>query len=265
MLSTTLNQSHLYGVDQENLILPVRARDEEQQPTSQESMFNFVRLSDGGFDRIPQLWSEVEIIARLAGQVVPSGVVDFNSFLDHREIRQLIARLIPGFERLETLDDSREEFHIDGRHLDRPTFPTPDGRATFLIPAIWPDLSADGEHEFLLTTVRSEGQFNTIIFNDKDVYRRQSHRQVLFMSRVDRDRLGLKEGDVVTVSNATGTMTGLKVAEFDIHAGNVMTYFPEANVLIPQETDQRSCTPAFKSVPVTVRPAAEARDSVSCD
>ncbi len=72
MLSTTLNQTHVYGVDQENIILPVRARDEEKQATSQESMFNFVRLSDGGFDRLPQLWSEVEIVSQLAGQVIPT-------------------------------------------------------------------------------------------------------------------------------------------------------------------------------------------------
>ena len=47
-LTTTLNKGHVYGIDEgESLILPVAARDEEWQPTTQESMFNFVRLSDG--------------------------------------------------------------------------------------------------------------------------------------------------------------------------------------------------------------------------
>ncbi len=44
-LSTTLNLGHLNGRGKNTLILPVRARDEEKQNTSQESMFNFVRLS----------------------------------------------------------------------------------------------------------------------------------------------------------------------------------------------------------------------------
>ncbi|MEO0953306.1 MAG: molybdopterin-dependent oxidoreductase, partial [Pseudomonadota bacterium] len=48
-LTTTLNHSHVAGLGEgEVLVLPVTARDEEWQPTTQESMFNFVRLSDGG-------------------------------------------------------------------------------------------------------------------------------------------------------------------------------------------------------------------------
>ena len=43
-LNTTLNTGHAWGRGRETLILPVRARDEEG-PTTQESMFNFVRLS----------------------------------------------------------------------------------------------------------------------------------------------------------------------------------------------------------------------------
>ena len=47
-LSTTLNTGHAWGRGRETLVLPVLARDEEPEPTTQESMFNFVRLSDGG-------------------------------------------------------------------------------------------------------------------------------------------------------------------------------------------------------------------------
>src|SRR5690606_1179738 len=61
----TLNMSHVHGVDQEVMIFPVRARDEEEQGTTQESMFNFVRLSDGGIQRFPQLRSEVDLICSL--------------------------------------------------------------------------------------------------------------------------------------------------------------------------------------------------------
>lgn len=47
-LNTTLNTGHAMGLAKETIILPVLARDEESQPTTQESMFNLVRLSDGG-------------------------------------------------------------------------------------------------------------------------------------------------------------------------------------------------------------------------
>ncbi|MBT8147014.1 MAG: FdhF/YdeP family oxidoreductase, partial [Gammaproteobacteria bacterium] len=258
MLSTTLNQSHLFGVEQETIVLPVRARDEEQQPTTQESMFNFVRLSDGGFDRIPQLLPEADIIGQVAEQVVDKSVLDFSQFRKHRNIREAIAKVVPGFEALAEIDDSKQEFHIAGRQLQGARFPTQDGRANFRLPDLLQKTSgtvphAAGATTFTLTTVRSEGQFNTIIFNEKDVYRQQTHRQVLFMHPADIIKMGLQEGDAVDVSNETGTMCGLKVSAFDIHEGDVMTYFPEANILIPQEIDSRSCTPAFKSVAVQIK------------
>ena len=45
-LTTTLNRGHVHGLGEgEAMILPVTARDEEWSPTTQESMFNYVRLS----------------------------------------------------------------------------------------------------------------------------------------------------------------------------------------------------------------------------
>ena len=40
-------------------------------------MFNFIRLSDGGFDRLPALQSEVELIAGLAEQVISASTLSF--------------------------------------------------------------------------------------------------------------------------------------------------------------------------------------------
>ena len=103
--------------------------------------------------------------------------------------------------------------------------------------------------------MRSEGQFNTIIYSEEDVYRRQSHRQVLFISSDDLKKLGLSADDKVDVSNTTGTLSDLSLAIYDIKPGNVMCYFPEANVLVPQSVDQRSRTPSFKSISVSIRKA----------
>jgi anaerobic selenocysteine-containing dehydrogenase len=64
-LNTTLNTGHAHGLARETIILPVLARDEEPQPTTQESMFNYVRLSDGG-PRHMKGAERVEIIAEIA-------------------------------------------------------------------------------------------------------------------------------------------------------------------------------------------------------
>lgn len=250
-ISSTLNLGHVHGLGEECLVLPIRVRDEEKQATTQESMFNFVRMSDGGFDRIENLLSEVEIISRIATGIIPRETVDFGIFGKHREIRRAIAKIIPGYAAIGDMDADKEEFHVAGRHLDTPGFATADGRANLLIPAqILRPGPQDGQ--YMLTSVRSEGQFNTIVYTDQDVYRGQVSRQVVLMHPDDMKHEGLHENTRVTLHNDTGRMTGLLVKPFNIRPGNLMTYFPEANVLVPLGTDPRSKTPAFKSVRVSL-------------
>ncbi len=45
---------------------------------------------------------------------------------------------------------------------------------------------------------------------------------------------------------------GLGSAIVDIRPGNLAMYYPEANVLVPRRLDDRSKTPAFKSIIATV-------------
>ena len=72
-LNTTLNTGHAHGLADETILLPALARDEEPQATTQESMFNFVRLSDGGPARHVGPKSEIEIIARIASGLLGNG------------------------------------------------------------------------------------------------------------------------------------------------------------------------------------------------
>ncbi|GJM12702.1 MAG: formate dehydrogenase [Pseudohongiella sp.] len=257
MVNSTLNQTHLYGIEGENLILPIRVRDEETQATTQESMFNYLRMSDGGFNRIEALQSEVEIISSIAARVIDSEILDFSEFKRHDSIRQAIARIVPGFAALADIDATKQEFHIGGRHLAKPLFATKSGKARFCIPSqtSWANKPSSSDL-FTLTSVRSEGQFNTIIYSEEDVYRRQTHRQVIFMNAEDVESLNLSPEDKVDVSNETGILRAFSIAVYDIKPGNVMCYFPEANILVPQSVDQRSRTPSFKSVEVAIRKAA---------
>lgn len=247
----TLNMSHVHGVDQEVMIFPVRARDEEQQGTTQESMFNFVRLSDGGIERFPQLRSEVDLICSLGERLIAASLFDFSIFRNHARVRQLIGDVVPGFGRLQKIDTSKEEFHIDGRTLHTPSFATPDAKARFYAHPLPPPRSPG----FYLTSVRSEGQFNSIIYHEYDTYREQQERWVVLMNPQDMAQNGWQSGHKVDLVTSTGRMQGVKVKPFDIRPGNLMAYYPEANILIGNQVDPHSKTPGFKSLPVNVQPA----------
>jgi molybdopterin-dependent oxidoreductase alpha subunit len=252
-LSTTLNQGHLFGSRGEGIILPVAARDEERQSTTQESMFNFVRLSDGGIVRLSNVRSETEIITDIAIGVLEEKQISFKKFKDHQNIRAAIAATIPGFEKMKSLGETKEEFQIDGRTLHEPLFKTVDAKATMKVVPI-PSLQgrSPGKKQFRLMSVRSEGQFNSIVYEEQDVWRGQQERWVVLMNPEDMRSLGLQENDFVSLKSETGIMRNVKVRSFAIKRGNVVGYYPETNVLISTVTDKRSLTPSFKNTLIEI-------------
>ena len=252
-MNTTLNTGHFQGRGKTTLILPVLARDEEQQPTTQESMFSYVRMSDGGKPRHIGPRSEVSVITDVAAKLFERHPVSWNDLKVHENIRKMIGSIVPGFEKLKEIDKSRKEFHIEGRILHSPQFPTKNGKANFQVCSV-PEMFHAGEEKnaFQLMTVRSEGQFNTVVYELQDRYRGIESREVVLMNPEDIKSLGFQEGEKVTVENATGKMSGLKITSFSIKPGNILMYYPEANVLVPRHYDNQSKTPSFKSVRVRV-------------
>lgn len=271
-MSTTLNTGHAWGRGRETIILPVLPRDEEPQATTQESMFNFVRMSDGGPARHEGPRSEVDIIASIAHKTLnqPSAsLLNWESLRSHAELRRMIARIIPGYEAVANIDQSKKEFTIAGRVFHEPKFATDTGRAKMQVIDL-PPLLGDSVHEnhnspssMRLLTMRSEGQFNTVVYEEEDIYRGQERRDVILMNRLDINRLGLRVDQPVTVRSDTGRMPRILVREFDIPPGNCAMYYPEANVLIPRIADPQSRTPAFKSVVVRIDAASEQRLALS--
>lgn len=253
-LTTTLNLGHVHGHDDsESLILPVTARDEEWEPTTQESMFNFVRLSDGGIDRLPNVRPESVILTDLAEKILPGSPIDFGAFRKHAKVRKAIAEIVPGLEDLADIDVAKREFHIRNRVMHAPTFGTPDGKAHFrVVPLPRLPQAPAGRKALTLATIRSEGQFNTIVYEDKDSYRNGAPRWSVLLNAADMGEMGIAEGDAIDLASARGIMRGVTVLAFDIPRGSALAYYPEANVLVGTEIDPRSKTPAFKSVPVWV-------------
>ncbi|MCP3905596.1 MAG: FdhF/YdeP family oxidoreductase [Planctomycetes bacterium] len=257
-LSTTLNTGHAWGTGRETIILPVLARDEEPEATTQESMFNYVRFSEGGRPRHEGPRSEVEVIASIAeayfagdGDTAADSPIDWASMRRHRRIREAIAKIIPGYAAIGEIDETKREFQIDGRTFHEPSFPTASGRARFHAVAL-PELRGGGDGELRLMTVRSEGQFNTVVYEEEDVYRGQERRDVIMMSDADRARLGLEIDQLVRVVSEAGALANVRVRLIDVAPGNAVMYFPEANVLVLKTADARSKTPSFKNTVVRV-------------
>ncbi|MFQ5822945.1 MAG: FdhF/YdeP family oxidoreductase [bacterium] len=248
-ISTTLNLGHIHGHGKNTLILPVRARDEETQSTSQESMFNFVRLSLGG-QKAPadELPSESELLVQVGKNLLGEKPVPWSKMGNHHEIRQFISRTVPNMHPIAQLD-SANEFTIPGRIRHTPKFNTPDGKANLAVVEAL-DSCPKGDY-FNLMTMRSEGQFNTIVYEDEDLYRGVAHRQVVFMDKEDILANGLTEGDQVWVESEVGKMK-VELVEGPIRVGNVAMYYPEANAVVPGKIDPQSKTPAFKRTAVRI-------------
>ena len=251
-LSTTLNTGHARGRGRETIILPVLARDEESQSTTQESMFSYVRLSDGGEARLAGPRSEVQVVADIAQRVLGSdGPVDWEAMRRHGTIRQAIAKIIPGYEKIGEIDETKKEFYIEGRTFHEPKFATDTGRAKFHVVDL-PELRGNGDGELRLMTVRSEGQFNTVVYEEEDIYRGQERRDVIMLNSIDIERMNLRVDQRVTVRSGCGAISNLLVRSIDICPGNAVIYYPESNVLIPKVADPKSKTPAFKNTVVRI-------------
>jgi anaerobic selenocysteine-containing dehydrogenase len=247
-VSTKLNTGHVHGRGKTALIVPALARDEESQATTQESMFNHVRLSAGGVPAVAgEMRSEVDIVASLAERILPAGRFDWTALRSHEHLRRAIADVVPGYGAIAAIGNAGAEFQIEGRTFHTPRFATHDGRARFHVTPL-PRLEV-ADDELRLTTLRSEGQFNTVVYDEEDVYRGTTRRDVILVSAEDATARGLREGTRVNVRSAAGSMLAT-VNVIDIAPGSAAMYYPEANVLVPPRLDPRSKTPAFKFVPV---------------
>ena len=90
-INTKLNTGLVNGRGKTAIILPALVRDEELHWTTQESMFNYVRVSEGGASPTQgpdnEMRSEVDIIASLAERMLPDGRFDWAELRSHVALR----------------------------------------------------------------------------------------------------------------------------------------------------------------------------------
>ena len=125
------------------------------------------------------------------------------------------------------IDNSGAEFQIQGRTLHTPKFGTPSGKAVMHVHTL-PQLKGN-PGQWRLMTVRSEGQFNTVVYEEEDLYRGQTRRDVVLVHPDDIERFGLPSGKRVRVASEIGELEVLLQPFARIKPGNALMYFPESN------------------------------------
>jgi anaerobic selenocysteine-containing dehydrogenase len=208
------------------------------------------------------LRSEPAIVAGMAGATLErGGGVDWDALVaDYDRIRDRIARVVPGFEDFNRRVRMPGGFSLPVAARER-RFVTTSGKATFTVhPLPRFDLEPD---EFLMMTIRSHDQFNTTVYSFDDRYRGiRGDRRVVLMHADDIEAAGLASGQKVDVTSRCGgevrAVHGFRVVPYEMPRRTVATYFPEGNPLVALDMlAEKSRTPAYKSVPVRIRPAAE--------
>jgi len=265
-VSTKLNRSHLV-TGRTALILPCLGRSEadvrregEQFVTVEDSM-GVISSSRGRLEPASaSLLSEPAIVAGLASAVLgPRAPVDWEWLAaDYGRIRELIGRVVPGFDSFGARIRSGP-FYLPNDARDSRKFNTPSGRAVFTRH----DLPREelGPGELVMMTIRTHDQFNTTVYGLDDRYRGiYNGRRVVFMNPDDMRDLNLVQGQLVDL---TGHFRGetrhaprFMVAPYQLPRRCAATYFPEANVLVPVDSvAEVSNTPTSKSVVITVAPS----------
>jgi molybdopterin-dependent oxidoreductase alpha subunit len=179
---------------------------------------------------------------------------------DYGRIRDLIVGTYPDKFR----DFNARMFQPGGFYKGNPVrqreWKTESGKAEFRTPASSSALGAvPGRGVYTLITLRSNDQFNTTVYGYRDRLRGlDTDRMVVLMSPAEIGAAGLQDGQRVRLESAhddgvARRLSGLRLVAYDLPAGCVAAYYPEANVLVPLDLhDLASKTPAYKGAPVRV-------------
>ncbi|MEP3373047.1 MAG: FdhF/YdeP family oxidoreductase [Maribacter dokdonensis] len=260
-ISTKLNRTHLI-TGKTALILPTIGRSEKDMKNGRprhftvENSMGRVKRSKGILKPASEaIMSEPEIIANLGhtlfGQEHPMNWKSLGE--DYELIRKRIDQVAKGFNDTEERSKGAGYYLPNNvRELDFSMLP--NGKAQFTINKLPEHTLA--KDEYMLMTIRSHDQFNTTIYGLDDRYRGvYNARRVVFMNIDDMKAIGVNKLDIVNITSTydgiVRTAHNFKIVPYNIPSGNLASYFPETNVLVPyNHFADKSKTPISKSVKV---------------
>ena len=266
-VSTKLNRNHLV-TGKKSLILPCLGRTEidiqsgGNQFVTVENSMGIVHSSQGHMKPSSlDLMSEPAIVAGIASVLesrVPMSDLGWHNLVeDYDRIRDLIEKTIPGFNNYNSRVREKSGFYLPNSPRDNLTFDTDTKKANFRFHKI--TRIKPNSNEFVMMTIRSHDQYNTTVYSGQDRYRGiKSGRRIVMINPLDAKENNLHAGDLVDlISVFEGELRHSSkwyLVEYDIPRGNIATYFPEANELIPlNSTANVSNTPTSKSVVVKIK------------
>lgn len=264
-VSTKPNRSHMIPTEGDVLVLPCLGRTEEdlQEGVAQfvtvENSMGIVHRSQG---RLPpaskDLRSEPWIVSELAVRTFEDDGVDWRGLVqDYDGIRSLIEASIPGFDDYNGRVRQPNGFELPNPPRDEGRFNTTTGRANFTVHPL-PDLTPSHGGTHVMMTLRSHDQYNTTIYGLEDRYRGvKGNRRVVFMNAEEMAERGWKTGHEVNLvshwRDGERHSNGWLLIPYAIPRGNLASYFPEANVLIPLDsTADVSNTPTSKWIEISM-------------
>ncbi|HEX6425519.1 MAG TPA: molybdopterin-dependent oxidoreductase [Acidimicrobiales bacterium] len=238
------------------LLLPVATRYEQEGGGTETTTERRIVYSPELPRRVGEARSEWRLFADVASRARPALRPHF-SWPTNRDLRAEIARVVPLYAGIETLEDTGDAVQWGGRHLCAGgAFPRASGRGRFSVvePAA-PDVPAGS---FVVSTRRGK-QFNSMVQADVDPLT-GARRDAVLVDPADAASLGVGAGDRVRLRSATGSFEGT-VTLARLPAGTVQVHWPEGNVLIEGGAARRepvSHVPDYNAV-VTIEPVRGAQ------
>ncbi len=262
-ISTKLNRTHLV-TGKTALLLPTLGRSDMDLKDGKPRFFT-VENSMGKVHRskgvLPpasdNLKSEPEIVGSIANAYFNGNhPVDWkNLSADYELLREKMGTVLTGFKDMN--DKSKGGgFYLPNNVRELDFSKLPNHKAQFSVCGLPEHKLSPGE--FILMTIRSHDQFNTTIYGLNDRYRGvHNERRVVFMNPRDMEKFKLNKLDVVnlisTYDQKERKAVKFLVIPYNIPEGNLASYYPETNVLVPyNHYADKSYTPISKSVVVTI-------------
>lgn len=265
-VATKLNRSHLI-CGETALILPCFGRsDLDLSPETGDAQFitcensmGVVQMSEGSLTPISKnLLSEPAIVAGLAEKLVgDTPKVQWKHLAaNYDRIRDLIESVIAGFDHFNSRVRNDGGFYLPNGPKVR-QWNTANGKANFSADTVETHQTS-GKDRLIMQTLRSHDQYNTTVYGMNDRYRGVSTaRRIVFLNPEDMRTRNIKPLQRIDLHSHYGdekrTAPNFQAIPYNIPAGSAATYFPEANTLVPINSQAKvSGTPTSKCVEISL-------------
>jgi molybdopterin-dependent oxidoreductase alpha subunit len=230
------------------LLLPVATRYEQEGGGTSTTTERRVAFSPEVPRQLGEARSEWRLFAEVAKLARPELAAAFD-WATNRDLRSEMASVVPAYAGIEHLERTGDAIQWGGRHLcSGGRFPTKSGRGSFSVVDVPGTQVPEGM--FRVTTRRGK-QFNSMLWSNEDPLT-GAVRDSVYLDHSDARRIGVCEGDRVSLISEVGTMTAT-VHLAQLPARNAQVHWPEGNVLLPEGAEHREPTAVIPDYQVLVR------------